>query len=51
MANSPLNLFFGEAAPTLPADGQLFSLEQNVQLDVLTLAFMLPGILTMLQHV
>jgi hypothetical protein len=51
VANSPLNLLFGKAAPTLPADGQFFSLKENVQLDVLTLALVFPRIFAMLQHV
>jgi hypothetical protein len=51
MTNSPVNLFFRQAAPALPADWQFFSFEENVQLDVFTLALVLPGILTMLQHV
>jgi hypothetical protein len=50
MATSPFNLFFGKTAPALPANRQFFSFEENVQLDVLTLALVLPGILTMLQQ-
>jgi len=51
MTNSPFNLCFGKTAPALPADRQFFSFEENVQLDVLTLALFLPRILTMFQHI
>jgi len=46
---SPVNVFLSDAAPALPADGKLLSLEQDVQLDVLAAALVLPRILTMLQ--
>jgi hypothetical protein len=51
MANSPLNLCFGKTAPALPADWEFFSFDENVQLDILTLALILPRILAMFQRI
>jgi hypothetical protein len=48
--HSPLNIFFCYATPTLPADGEFFSLDEYVQFDVFAFTIIFQRILTMLQY-
>jgi hypothetical protein len=49
MLISPVKLFICHAAPTLLADGQFFSLKENVKLDVFAFTLVFPRVPAMFQ--